>query len=214
VLDVNKIHFLLATSSDQEALAASLADIIERHAGEPGMLPLAEYRRLYHVTDSFDSADVIFIKRLLQRALPQPLRSRLVDELFRDQVTADEAGFAEELYVSVDQLKAMVAAGMHIGSHTHSHPWLSTLPAESQRDEIVKSLDLLDALGIERDGFTFCYPYSDYNADTLSILEDLDCAAAVTAQPDLARQECHRRYELPRYDTNDLPPRAMALVHG
>ena len=54
-----------------------------------------------------DSPDTAFLKRALQTALPDPLRSQLVDQLFRAHVTEDEAGFARELYLSASDLHQM-----------------------------------------------------------------------------------------------------------
>jgi peptidoglycan/xylan/chitin deacetylase (PgdA/CDA1 family) len=47
-------------------------------------------------------------------------------------------------YASWDQLREMRAAGMSIESHTHTHPFLSQLDAESLRDELRRSRELLD----------------------------------------------------------------------
>lgn len=59
-------------------------------------------------------------------------------------------------------LKELVSAGIEIGSHSLTHPYLSKIPEESAKREIEDSKKLLeDKLGIEVR--TFCYPYGDYN---------------------------------------------------
>lgn len=59
-------------------------------------------------------------------------------------------------------LKELVSAGIEIGSHSLTHPYLSKIPEESAKREIEDSKKLLeDKLGIEIK--TFCYPYGDYN---------------------------------------------------
>lgn len=59
-------------------------------------------------------------------------------------------------------LKELVSAGIEIGAHSLTHPYLSKIPEESAKREIEDSKKLLeDKLGIEVR--TFCYPYGDYN---------------------------------------------------
>jgi len=60
-------------------------------------------------------------------------------------------------------------------------------------------------MGQSTDGFTFCYPYGDYDQDTVTILEDLGCSAAVTTKVALAEVGSSALLELPRINTNDLP---------
>ena len=72
------------------------------------------------------------LKRLLQRELPEPVRAEIVRRLFAEHVTADEAAFACELYMSVDQIACLRRHGMHIGSHGYTHAWLNHLSSEAQ----------------------------------------------------------------------------------
>jgi peptidoglycan/xylan/chitin deacetylase (PgdA/CDA1 family) len=62
----------------------------------------------------------------------------------------------------------MQNSGHEIAAHTRTHPHLSTLTAAQQQDEIVGSLNDLQALGIMP--VSFAYPYGDYNDTTLSIV--------------------------------------------
>ncbi|HWB50446.1 MAG TPA: polysaccharide deacetylase family protein [Stellaceae bacterium] len=67
-------------------------------------------------------------------------------------------------FMSSDELKEMIAAGMTIGSHSHWHPALPTLgTGERLKDEVVGSkLWLEERLGVTVD--TFAYPYGAYTA--------------------------------------------------
>ena len=65
------------------------------------------------------------------------------------------------------------------GAHTVTHPLLSALPAELQRDEIERSKSQLEELI----GFpvnTFSYPYGNYNSATLQIVKEagFNCACS------------------------------------
>jgi len=67
-------------------------------------------------------------------------------------------------FMTTDQLKTMIAAGMTIGSHSRSHPALPSLgTGQRLKDEIAGSKAWLeDRLGVAID--TFAYPYGSYTA--------------------------------------------------
>jgi peptidoglycan/xylan/chitin deacetylase (PgdA/CDA1 family) len=72
-------------------------------------------------------------------------------------VAVDAEALGRELFVSWDQIREMRAAGMVIGSHTHSHRILARLPEANQRNELAVSKARLEAeLGESVD--TIAYP--------------------------------------------------------
>lgn len=213
VLDVHKVHFLLAVADARE-LVGEIERSIEQARDRFELSRATAYRAQHAHANRFDSAEVIYVKRMLQHVLPEALRREITGRLFRHFVTADEEAFAEELYVSLEQLREMADGGMHIGSHGHRHYWLNRLPRSEQARDIDRSLDLLDRLGMARQGFTFCYPYGAYDADTLELLAERGCAAAVTTHVDIAVLEPSRMLELARLDTNDLPKDRLSAANS
>ena len=210
VLDVNKIHFLLATCPDVAELVSVIESAVDASREELELASLADYRSRYYVANRFDSAAVNYVKRMLQRGLPFPLRHCIASELFARFVSRDERDFAEELYLDVKDLREMVAAGMEVGSHGDTHQWLDSLDAEGQRDDIARSLRLLDEVGLPRRDFLFCYPYGAHNDATLHVLDKLGCGAAFTTEVALADPSPFKLLRLARLDTNDLPTDAGA----
>jgi peptidoglycan/xylan/chitin deacetylase (PgdA/CDA1 family) len=210
VLDVNKIHFILAAAPDPHALVRTIDQWVAEHRERLGLADQAQYHAQYHLPNRFDGAEVNYVKRMLQKGLPESLRQQITAELFRRIVTSDEGGFADELYLDVDDLAEMAAAGMEIGSHGHAHYWLDALDAASQRVDIVQSLRMLDRVGLSREDFLFCFPYGAYNGDTLEILREEGCGAAFSTHVDLAEPATSSLLALPRLDTNDLPREATA----
>jgi peptidoglycan/xylan/chitin deacetylase (PgdA/CDA1 family) len=66
-------------------------------------------------------------------------------------------------FMTTEQLKEMLDAGMEIGSHSRSHPALPGLGAARLWNEIAGSKKVLeDRLGVAID--TFAYPYGAYNS--------------------------------------------------
>lgn len=210
VLDVNKIHFILAATTDRQPLVQMVEAAVMGAGDEFDLAGLDEYRRRYWQANRFDDAETIYIKRMLQTALPQALRARITDELFRRHVSADERSFADDLYLSTDQLVEMAGQGMEIGSHGHTHRWLNSLSADEQAQDIDRSLDILAGLGVLGPAKLFCYPYGAYDAETLKLLSARGCAAAVTTNFAIARPKVENMLELSRLDTNDFPYSAHA----
>lgn len=195
VLDVHKIHFVLATVEDPRTLLGELTEWLRGTASAPRV---DEVHR-------FDDAAVTTFKRLLQRELPLPLRSELVDRFFRTYVTADEAAFARELYASADELRDMRRRGMYLGCHGHRHVWLDRLGPVEAGLEIQRSLAAWDGLGLPLTDWVMCYPYGGFDETLAPVLRDLGCALGLLAEPEIADLGRHDRFALPRLDTNDLP---------
>lgn len=212
LLDVNRVHFILA-SADVGLLVGELESALLEASGEFDLSTLVEYRATWKVANRFDSADVIYFKRMLQHALPEALRSRIARELFASHVSCDERAFADDLYVSGKELCEMAEAGMEVGSHGHRHYWLARLDAATQAKDIDDSLEFLNTLGLHKPDFWFCYPYGSYNIETLQVLRERGCAAAVTVTADIADCVPLKALELPRLDTNDLPHSRCAPLH-
>ena len=61
---------------------------------------------------------------------------------------------------------------------------------------------------IDKNNWVMNYPYGSYNKNTIEILEKLNCTLAVTTRVDVCNLNKHKKYELPRLDTIDFPPRS------
>jgi peptidoglycan/xylan/chitin deacetylase (PgdA/CDA1 family) len=207
VLNVNKLQYILA-ASDVSRLVERIEAAID--AERPALPRPDEYRRQWWKASRWDPPEVVYVKRLLQDALPESVRRPLVDELFRSLVSGDERAFADELYMTVADACAMLAGGMNIGAHGDRHVRLPTLSRDEQAVEIDGALRVLDAVGSPRQNFVYCYANGAYNEDSLELLRARGCRLAVTTRPDLARLDTVDLLVLPRIDTNDLPVRPDA----
>lgn len=207
---VNKVQFILASVRDVEALVDEMEKEIAGFSAEHGDAQIAVYRKRYFQATRLDVAEVIYIKRMFQVALPADLAEAVADILFKRHVTADERSFAADLYMSLEDLKTLMDAGHHIGCHGENHLWMGSLKKEQQRAEVVSALRLHDRLGLSRRHFTFCYPYGDYNDESVELMQELGCSIAFTAEVALAEATRDNRFVLPRLDTIDLPMEADA----
>lgn len=204
ILDVNKIHFILASEPDKDRLAAEIDQAIDEARSVHGLLSTAAYRAKCDIC-RYDTPQVVYIKRMLQTFLPEVLRNEITDRLFRKFVSADEAAFADELYVNEEQLRRMLDSGMHIGAHGSEHYWLGHLDTAQQTADIDAAISFLDTLQVPRNEFSFCYPYGSFDPATLTILRARNCRFALTTVPGIADATPENALILPRLDTNDFP---------
>jgi peptidoglycan/xylan/chitin deacetylase (PgdA/CDA1 family) len=204
VLDVHKIHFVLASVEDPTVLLSQLDEMLGDEGSQNGGRPeVTEIHR-------YDQASVTTFKRLLQRELPLALRTRLVDRFFRRYVTEDEAAFARELYASTDQLREMHTRGMYIGCHGHTHVWFDHLNSEELENELSHSLTFLREAGLGAEPWVVCYPYGAYERRLADTMRRHGCSVGLLAEPELADLATDDPLELPRLDTNDLPQAPVA----
>jgi peptidoglycan/xylan/chitin deacetylase (PgdA/CDA1 family) len=208
VINAHKVQFILAHADDIDALIAEMEHAILEHGC--GQQDLAEYRAKHFHSTRIDTAPVIYVKRMLQVGLPTDKREAIAEILFRRHVSSDVRAFADELYMPIREIKALIEAGHHVGCHSETHPWMNSLDRDAQRSEVLSALRLHDALGLDRQRFTFCYPYGGFNEDSIAVLDDLGCAAAFTAEVALVELEKSKRLALPRLDTIDLPMNGSA----
>jgi peptidoglycan/xylan/chitin deacetylase (PgdA/CDA1 family) len=205
VLDVNKIHFVLAATPKKRTLVEDIFMQIDENRSRYDLLTSAAYWEKLGTPSRFDPAEVVFCKRILQRELPLELRQAIIDELFRRYVTTDEASFSRELYMTLDQIEALQQHGMYVGSHGYDHFWLNTLSTQQQEKEIDLSLTFLASLGADTRRWIMCYPYGAHNESLLSVLKSRNCVIGLTTDVGLAYLGEHNPLILPRLDTNDLP---------
>lgn len=213
VLDVNKIHFILAAQPRLEPLLADIRLFLHENKAAYQLADYETYYKELAKPNRFDDAAVIFIKRLLQAALPETVRMQLVDLLFTRYVGADEALFAKSLYMNTGQLQDLKAAGMHIGCHGYDHYWWNRLEPAQLSVEIDRSLSFLEQYGSGTQNWTAAYPYGSHSPQVEALLGAKGCRLAFTTQVGVARLQAGTLLTLPRLDTNDLPMVADAPVN-
>jgi peptidoglycan/xylan/chitin deacetylase (PgdA/CDA1 family) len=138
------------------------------------------------------------LKRVLKYEAPVEERTRVVDEIFREQ-GGDERALCERLYLSWEEVRELDRAGVELGAHTVHHEILARLdPAEAAR-EIEGSKQSLER-GLGHPVRSFAYPFGrrwDYHAAAKSGVERAGLASATTTHAGTNRARGDR-YELRR----------------
>ncbi len=206
VLDVNKIHFILA-SAPIETVKGELLRLLDRYRSEDEYPSNDELYEQYGIAYRFDTADVMFVKKVLQTAIPERIRNRIADELFKKYVSDNEKAFSRELYMNRDQIGFMKSCGMHIGIHGYDHYWLGELPEEQMQQDIDKALDVMDEFIYDLP-WVMNYPYGNYNDRVISYIKNRGCSLGVTTEVRIADLDVDDVYAIPRLDCNDFPPKS------
>nr|WP_274601330.1 polysaccharide deacetylase family protein [Clostridium paridis] len=207
VLDVHKIHYILASTSTK-TIMKDLFSLLNFYRGKEFEFDSNEsiYSKLALI-GRFDDKDTIFIKRLLQVELPEKLRGILVNELFKKYIAIDEESFSKELYISYDQIKLMKKCGMHFGIHGYRHYWLEKLHLNEAKTDIRKSLDFYSDI-IDSKSWTISYPYGSRNEELVEFVKSANCKVGLTTEVRIANLSKDCMLNLPRLDTNDFPPKS------
>lgn len=112
LLDVNKIHFLLANVPIDILYKALLKQMDEYRGGQWQYPTNEELYKTYALADRFDDEKTIFIKRILQVGLPEQLRKIISSKLFEKYMEVPEEILAREIYLNYDQMLFMKQSGM------------------------------------------------------------------------------------------------------
>jgi peptidoglycan/xylan/chitin deacetylase (PgdA/CDA1 family) len=99
----------------------------------------------------------------------------------------------------------MIDCGMHFGSHGKSHFWFDSLNLNQQEFEIKESIKFLNSLYKSDYLLTMCYPYGNYNKDTLKLMKKHEFKLGLTTSPKIYNSIKDDIFIIPRLDTNDYP---------
>lgn len=212
VLDVNKIHFILACSEIDDLLQ-EVKGMLEKY-GKLGY-EIESYETMFKrlaIANRWDKKEVIFVKRLLQTYLEEELRGKIVDELFVKIVGVSEEEFSEKLYVSMDDIIEMKKGGMFFGLHGDRHYWLNQLPEDKMKEDIDNGLSFFEAV-IDKDYIVMNYPYGGYNEEVLSYCKSIGCKLGFSVEARQVDMDLDNPMKYPRLDTNDFPPKSENYVN-
>ena len=133
--------------------------------------------------------------------LPPMMKSRFLTELF-GEIVGDEADFARQFYLSVDEIREMSQGGMTLGSHAHTHQYMDELEPAEQYFELEQSKKTLEQI-IEGPVKFYSHPFGRYNNTTIDLMKKLGYVIGLGTEVGVNTGEVNR-YSLKRLDTNDI----------
>ncbi|WP_248405490.1 polysaccharide deacetylase family protein [Butyrivibrio fibrisolvens] len=212
LLDVNKIHYILAGTGNISELLNDVYERMDYYRDGYDYPPNDELFKEYAKSNRFDTAEIIFIKRMLQMALPEKVRNRIASDLFEKYVGVSEEKLAYELYMTEEQIKTLKRHGMYIGIHGYDHYWLGNLEKVMMENDVMKALEVMEPY-IDKNRWVMNYPYGNYNEDVINLISRNNCSMAITTKVSVADIDKDNRFELPRLDCNDFPPKSNTYMN-
>jgi len=217
LLDVNAIHILIGNRENkiQNMLTYikeyCLKNEIKVLLGKK-LVDIEYYMKNIVFTESkdrFDKEEIIVLKRLLQRDIPETENRNFICTLLLKEFYGDRyKRIVQNLYLDVKKMRKMKKLGMLFGSHGCTHRWLQKLTYDEQKRELTESVEYLKKLELieENDPICICYPYGSYNDNTLRILNEINADIGFTTKvgaSKIDKKTCDVNFLLERWDTND-----------
>jgi len=201
ITEVHKIHLLRSYVAPEEFLR--MLHDQARNLGVSLDLHIDSNKAAFHY--KYDSAEVARLKYLLNFLLTPRERSLLIETCFRSVFPEREAEMSRALYFTKAQL-AELGAHRCLGTHAHEHVPLGLLPFGDAREQLRRSVALLEDWGGDRP-IALSYPYGSQEACSLEV-------ATLAAQEGIkfaftmeraGNPELTMPLFLARFDNNDLP---------
>jgi peptidoglycan/xylan/chitin deacetylase (PgdA/CDA1 family) len=204
VADVHKIHYIMASEPDEQVLYRSVLGHLKDLRASFVLPKTEDLISEWGHASRFDTAEAIFVKRMMQTALNEAPRRALVDRLFEAFVRDDEALLNRETYLDATQIREMARGGMEIGGHGDTHLWLGQTKEPLLTRELDNCTAFLKQVSGRDEGWVMCYPSGSYSDAVINGLKSRGFSGGLTTEVRLATSQ-DSPFTLPRIDTRDLP---------
>jgi peptidoglycan/xylan/chitin deacetylase (PgdA/CDA1 family) len=179
------------------------------HLAEVAHYPIAEFRhhRRWRAWEDAPTPRHSLYKSLwnLLHASANEEQRRVLVELRRWAGVDPEGRPSSRLLLSLEEAAALAKGDLvEIGAHTVTHPSLSSLSLDSQRNEILRSKATLEEIGGEP-VTSFAYPYGkrrDYSAQTVALVREAGFTCACSNFPGVVTPSTDV-FQLPRIHVNN-----------
>jgi peptidoglycan/xylan/chitin deacetylase (PgdA/CDA1 family) len=127
---------------------------------------------------------------------------------FTGTIFCTTGSIGADTFLTAAQIMEMLRNGWEFGSHTVTHPHLPRCTTNDKQRELGESKKVLENL-LGNQVTSFCYPYGEYDAESVSLLEQLGYRMACSNRPGSNRQEyvdnpyLLRRTEIGGFDSPD-----------
>lgn len=203
ILAVHLTHKLLSLGKSEEIL-----EFFRSHLPSTvwGKLNFGVAANAY--TKHLDLDVNVTIKKIVNYLFTDFNLSEVLELLSHKFLSSTLTEIAESWYLSEKDIKFISDAGMKIGSHASTHRLLSLLSRDEIFNELSESRKILEGI-VERAVDEFCYPYGgshSYNSNVKDALIQLRYEVAHDVFPrKISRMDLENKYELPRFNCNELP---------
>ena len=118
-------------------------------------------------------------------AFPILLKYKIQATIFMITDNIGKSGF-----LTADQIREMIQAGIHFGSHTQHHTYLPSVPLDRVRQELEGSKNSLEKLGASVT--TMSYPAGGFSEQIVRLVQESNYRAACTTNRGFVRRPIDR----------------------
>ena len=202
LLYVNKVQILLGKINNKKKLLNRIYFLYKKFSGKN--LSDLNLKKI-NLNSRFDTKDIILIKRLLQYFIKKKIREKIVNTIMEDIFEKKSNMIFKNFYLNLDNIKEMMKFGMTFGLHGYEHNWLTSLNKFDQEKEIKSSINFFKKKKILSPNISFCFPYGDFDNNTIKILKKYKFKYAVTTEPTSYKKITNNNiFKIPRFDCNDF----------
>ena len=213
LLQIQKVEYLMSALGLDGFHRAFYVELDRRFPGDVEREPLdfAGGYRFYR----YDNEPIRRFKLDLNYQLPYAVVEPVLDTIFEAVFgPGSEAEAVCETYMSLDDLKRLLEAGVEVGTHTHSHKVLPRLGFMDQKQEIETSVSFLKEITGES-RISIAYPFGFHSQETDRAAEELDLLAGLAGERrPITEGDVESRWAIPRYDVNDCFDRNTTAPTG
>jgi peptidoglycan/xylan/chitin deacetylase (PgdA/CDA1 family) len=167
VASVHMNHFLMAALPFEDYRCAFL-EILQTECAD---VPVPD-EQLAQEFYPLDTRDIASFKYLFNFVLDPQLRDRIVGRLF-ERYLGDEESFADDLYMSWNEIRHLQQAGMLVAGHSHNHNALSTLSATDLAWDLQTSRKILEQRLSPQKLWPFSYPFGKRSSYSDAVIVEL-----------------------------------------
>lgn len=198
MVESHKIQFILA-SADHERLVKDISkqftDYKDMNADQLNPYYISKWKK------NVWSKEMVFITRILREGHDVNWRQNTIDDLFKKYVTRDEKNFANEFYLSLDEVYEISKMGHVIGGHGFTSRDLRFLKITEVIFEINQSIEFIKKFNPKH--LFFAYPNGGFNKNICDALKNSSFSHCFTTQEANLEINSDTMYT-PRFDLTKL----------
>lgn len=202
LLSIQKIEYLIRRLGLDGLRKAFYTELTRRFSDDVARESL-DFAKGYHFY-RYDEPPMREFKLDLNYRIPYANIDPVLDSLF-DGTFGDgaEAAAVKETYLSLDDLKRLLDAGIEIGVHTHRHRVLPRLDLDTQASEIGIGLEFVRLIsGVDDPSVSYPFGFSDDR--TALAMSELGARAGFSIERRaIGPDDIAAKWTIPRFDVND-----------
>ena len=200
LLNVNKIHYILANLKEKEIIKNLKAIYVRERRGDNFEETFKNLKNL----SRYDNSNVNLIKFIINKFFSEKEKNQFFKLIFKEILKIKESDICKDFYLSLKNINEMRKEVMYFGGHGYNHLKMTDLNSYDLDIEINKTIKFLNKIKIDTKKWVMCYPYGSFNQKIIKKLGEKNCFLGLTTVPEKANVNNKNLLYIPRFDANDV----------